>query len=135
MIVFELNQQGRKIRIGTELKKLGKIISKEFKKDGIISVATVDSGTSKKLNKSYRSKNKATDILTFVYNDLDSLGEIVLSYKEIEERARKAKKSIKETTLYLIVHGVCHIFGYTHKKEKDRILMEKKEKIILKKLI
>ncbi|MFC1612644.1 rRNA maturation RNase YbeY, partial [Patescibacteria group bacterium] len=118
MIKFEINQKGGRIRLGLALKKLEKVISQEFKKDGIISIAIVNSAESRKLNKGYRGKNNPADVLTFTYKDDDSLGEIILSYQEVKKRAQKEKKKIKEVALFLIVHGICHIMGYSHKAKK-----------------
>jgi len=134
MIRFEFNKQKERLDLRASLKKLEKIISKEFKKSGLISVAFVDKKTIKALNRHYRAKDKTTDILTFVLNENDYLGEILLSYKDIEKRSLLTQKTPKETAIYLIVHGVCHIFGYTHKKKDDTRKMELKEKEILKQL-
>lgn len=114
------------------LKKLSPVIFKEFKKSGKISIAFVSGDTIKKINKKYRKKDKTTDVLTFVLGDGDYLGEILLSYEDIKIRAKAGGKTILATAVYLIVHGACHIFGYTHKKKDDALKMEAKEKKILK---
>jgi probable rRNA maturation factor len=134
MIRFEVNKQAAGINLEPELKKLSAIIFKEFKKNGIISIAFISSGEIRQLNKTYRKKDKTTDILTFVLGDSGYLGEILLSYKDIKIRAKICDKSILETAVFLIIHGVCHIFGYTHKRKNDTLKMEAKEKKILKRL-
>lgn len=135
MIRFEVNKQIRGINLTLILKKLSKIVFKEFKKSGVISIAVVSSNAIKKINKKYRKKNKSTDILTFVFGkDGDCLGEIILSAADIEKRAGKSKQSITETAIYLIIHGICHIFGFTHRGEDDTKKMEMKEKRVMKQL-
>lgn len=133
MIRFELNKNGRRIKIEKILRKIAKIISSEFKKNGIISVAFVGGAKIKEYNKRYRRKDKATDILTFVLNEKDCLGEIIFSLADVKKRAKKSKQSTIKTAVYLIIHGVCHIFGYAHKRKKDAVKMEKKEEQIQKK--
>ena len=136
MIKFELNKGGKRIKLEPALKKLEKIISKEFGRDGIISIAIIDSKTSRRLNKSYRGKNRPADVLSFSFEDKDdNIGEIVLSYEEMSQRAKEEKKSLSRVATSLIIHGVCHIFGYSHKEEKDAIKMEKKEKKLLEKTL
>lgn len=135
MINFELNKGGSKIRIEKILKKLEKIVFKEFKKSGVISIAVVSSNEIKKLNRRYRRKNRPTDILTFVLDDKEILGEIILSLAEIKKRAKSVRKGTKETAIHLIVHGVCHIFGLTHRGKKDTKKMEAEEKKILSKFL
>ena len=134
MIKFEFNQKKSGLSLKAKLRKLGKIISEEFKKNGLVSVAIIDSKESKKLNKIYRGKNKPADILTFVYKDEDSLGEIVLSCDEIKKEAKNKKQKITETAIDLIIHGICHIFGYKHETEKDALIMEEKERKIKEKM-
>lgn len=134
MLRFELNKGGNKIKIEKVLKKLEKIIFEEFKKSGIISIALISGGKIKEYNKRYRKKDKTTDILTFVLNERDCLGEIVLSPADIKKRSVKSNKSIIETAIYLIIHGICHIFGFTHKGKNDTKTMEAKEKKIMKDL-
>ncbi|MFH1193719.1 MAG: rRNA maturation RNase YbeY [bacterium] len=134
-IRFELNKKDKRVRLGAVLKKLEKILSGEFKKSGIISVAFVSNKESRGLNRAYRKKDKAADILTFAFNDSNGfLGEILLSYDGLKIRAKASGKSILETAAYLIIHGACHIFGYTHKKKNDTLKMEAKEQKILKQL-
>ncbi|MFA5133193.1 MAG: rRNA maturation RNase YbeY [Patescibacteria group bacterium] len=132
MVKFELNKSGERIKI-LKLKKLEKIVSAEFKKNGLISIAFVGKETIKRLNKDYRFKDKATDVLTFVMGERgdEYLGEILLCLKEIKKRAKVSGKSQEETAVYLIVHGTCHIFGFTHNNKKNTEEMEKREKRIL----
>ncbi|PIR66675.1 MAG: rRNA maturation RNase YbeY [Parcubacteria group bacterium CG10_big_fil_rev_8_21_14_0_10_36_14] len=130
MINFEMN--GGVAGLKEDVKKLEKALFQEFKKDGDISIAFVDSKTSKKLNKTYRGKNKPANILTFVYNDEDSLGEIILCKEELKHFAKEQNISIKKAAIYLIIHGMCHIFGFTHKINKKAVQMEKKEMKIKK---
>lgn len=130
MIRFELNQGNNKLQLRAVLKKLENIICKEFKKNGIISVAFVSSAEIKKLNRKYRKKDKSTDILTFILDDGEILGEIILSSAEIKKRAKSAGRGLLEATIYLIIHGVCHIFGHTHQGKNDTKNMEAKERKI-----
>lgn len=134
MINFELNKGGSKIEIEKILKKLEKIIYSEFKKSGKISIGLVASNEIKKLNRKYRRKNKSTDILTFIFDEGPYLGEIILSPKDMARRAEAAGKTLQETAAFLIIHGILHIMGYTHKKNRDTEAMESKEKKLLKKI-
>ena len=96
----------------------------------------------KKLNKKFRKKNKATDVLSFpfyekreLYKKLKKdkeiyLGDIIVNLNKIER-----KKNIKEFKLAfnkLWLHGLVHLFGYDHKKDKDYLRMIKVEEKLLK---
>jgi probable rRNA maturation factor len=91
----------------------------------------------KNLNKKFRKKNKITDVLSFPFqlnNELDRLlktekevylGDIIINLNKIKS---KDTKNFKEEFDRLWIHGLVHLFGYDHKKEKDYLKMHKVEK-------
>ncbi|MGB9763081.1 MAG: rRNA maturation RNase YbeY [Minisyncoccia bacterium] len=78
----------------------------------------------KKINSFWRKKNEITTIITFLE------GDIFLCPKEIKKRAQKWKITEKIVYQKLLIHGILHLLGYTHQKEKERQKMEKLEKKI-----
>ena len=92
------------------LKKVARIVLKrENKPDMDLSVALVGQARIKELNKHYRGKNKATDVLSFRYDD--NSGEVVICPQKTKELPR------------VLIHGILHILGFTHKKmEEDKYL-------------
>jgi len=120
-----------------EAKRIFSLAQKIFlllKKNGLsVEIFLVSDFEIKKINKKYRNKNKATNVLSFcqpkdfVLAPLKKhLGEIYLAPNYI----KKNKQDIK----LMLVHGILHLLGYDHIKEADRIKMEEKEKSLLKKL-
>tara|TARA_B100000963_G_scaffold287825_1_gene257033 strand:- start:7081 stop:7545 length:465 start_codon:yes stop_codon:yes gene_type:complete len=95
----------------------------------------------KKLNKKFRKKNKTTDILSFpFYNKQDLkkkisnnkeiyLGDIIINLNKI--KFKKEIKNFKKEFNKLWIHGLVHLFGYDHKKNKDFQSMLKIEKRFL----
>lgn len=111
------------------LVKKGKQIAVLLKLRKPIDVFLVDGPTMRKLNKKYRKKDKTTNVLSFVTPlnfPIDVLGEIYLDPKYIEKK--------NEDMIFMMLHGVLHILGYDHERNNDRIMMEKKEKQLMKKL-
>lgn len=88
----------------------------------------------RKLNKKFRGKDKPTDVLSFVYNDPDLLGEVYISLQRADVQARRYGVSYDEELARLLVHGLLHLFGYDHIKKSDREIMEKRESEYLKML-
>jgi len=98
----------------------------------------------KELNRKFRQKNMSTTILTFVsretkgFVDVPSkyeyLGEIFLCPMEIKRQAKVLEISTENYMTTLLVHGILHLLGYTHKTKKEMMVMENKEEELLKAL-
>ena len=96
----------------------------------------------KNLNKKFRKKNKTTDVLSFPYYDSKKiriklklnkniyLGDIVINLYKIDKRKNKFKKEFNK----LWVHGLVHLLGHKHYKDKDFSKMIKVENKIIKQL-
>ena len=93
------------------------------------------------LNKTFRKKDKSTNILSFPepenfpHPELKSkktryLGAIYLSIPYIKSEAKSAIMNFDFLMIKLLIHGILHLSGYVHKKKNDRIKMEKKEKYV-----
>ena len=94
-----------------------------------------------KLNKKFRNKNKSTDVLSFPFYDEKNLKKIIKKEKEIylgdmivnlnKIKYKKNKSKFLEEFNKLWIHGLVHLFGYKHKKNKDFYLMQQIEKTYL----
>ena len=110
------------------------------KKSLTLSLAWVSEAEIRRLNKTYRKKDKATDVLSFCeYEDAVQLknatekelflGELILCYNYIHKYARE-KKERGETELARVVsHGVLHLLGFRHGEKMFTIQNEVAEKI------
>ncbi|MBN1129141.1 MAG: rRNA maturation RNase YbeY [Chitinispirillaceae bacterium] len=85
-------------------------------------------GRIRSLNAAYRGIDRATDVLSFTYDDPDLLGEIYLSIPRAAAQAREYGLTVHEEIIRLFIHGFLHLLGYDHIKKADRLAMEKKEK-------
>lgn len=101
------------------------------------------------INKQYRNVDRATDVLSFPMfekdeldekiknNDFeheDVLGDIVISIEKVEEQAKEYGHSFEREFAYMLVHGFYHLMGYDHIEDDDKVVMRKKEEIVLNKL-
>ena len=66
----------------------------------------------RKLNKKFRNKDKATDVLTFPAGDIEEGGDIVISYQWVKNRYEE--KKINKTVVKLIIHSILHLRGVHH---------------------
>jgi probable rRNA maturation factor len=73
----------------------------------------------RKLNAQFRSKNYATDILSFTSeDDPRSLGEMILCPQVLTRQAREHGLTFKQELAYMLCHGVLHLLGYDHENSK-----------------
>ena len=99
-----------------------KVLKGEKGGNKTISIALVGKIKIKELNRRYRKKDKATDVLSFLY---DQGGEIVLCFEVIKKNARKFGLSAKTELLRSLIHGMLHLLGYDHEKsEKEEKKMQ-----------
>jgi len=97
------------------------VLGKEV--DGELSIAFVKDARIRELNKGYRKKDKATNVLSFPMTG-NMLGDIVLSRETIEREAAEQSKALRDHTTHLIIHGFLHLLGYDHIDEKNAEEME-----------
>ena len=97
-----------------------------FGKDAEVSVTFVDNEQIHTLNRTYRDKDRATDVLSFpqyepgeAARETDTpvmLGDIVISLERAAEQAREVGHSLLDEVAFLCIHSVLHLLGYDHEK-------------------
>ncbi len=108
-----------------------KVLKGENRERENISLAFVSKEEMKKLNKKFRKKNKTTDVLSFNLAEKEYLGEIVICHEVVKENAKKYGVPVKKEMMKVFIHGILHLLGYDHEKnKKEAEKMEKKEKNI-----
>lgn len=107
-------------------------------------------------NKTYRHKDKPTDILSFPFHpelqpgqkikatsdDDKNLGDMIISAEYVVNFLKKSDnvssiisdKALNDRFRVLLVHGICHLLGYDHITDEQFAQMQRKEKFLLKKL-
>lgn len=101
-----------------------------------MSISFVTDSFIRKLNKTYRKKDKATDVLSFPMNTEGLLGDIVISLQRASIQAKSFRVTFHEEVCRLLIHGFLHLLGFDHenvsKKEAEK--MRRTEKKILTKV-
>lgn len=88
-----------------------------------------------KLNKQFRGKDKATDVLSFSDRESgmpsNNLGQIVISVDHAKAQAKELNQSLEEELRFLFTHGLLHILGYDHEEPEDeKLMLEKAYKLL-----
>ena len=88
----------------------------------------VDEAEGCELNHQFRDKDDATNVLTFVYDDMQPLtGDIVLCAPVVSKESQQQHKNLIAHYAHLTVHGVLHLQGYDHIEEAEAVVMEQME--------
>ena len=122
-----------------KLKKISEIVKFFEGKNITFTILLTSSLNMKKLNKKFRNQNKATDVLSFPFLSTNNLkftkqkkfyiGDVATSYENINFRSKKNNFLLEFDKAW--VHGLLHLIGYNHVKNKDYFKMNKMEKKIL----
>ena len=101
--------------------------------DAEITVSIVDAEEGQALNRQYRQKNYATNVLTFDYTQAPLItADLVLCAPVVAKEAKENKKTLAAHYAHLLVHGTLHAQGYDHETgKKDAEAMEAREVAIL----
>jgi probable rRNA maturation factor len=106
-----------------------------LRNDAEVTVRVVALTEGRELNRTYRGKDYATNVLTFVMNDSPPYqGDLALCAPVVAREAREQGKPIFAHYAHLTVHGILHLQGYEHDNERDAVQMEKLETRILERL-
>ena len=106
-----------------------------------LAIRFVDAEEGQTLNREYRGKDYATNVLTFAYNegaeiadDEPTQADIVLCTDVLQREADEQKKTVEEHAAHLVVHGVLHAQGFDHETDEEAEEMEQLERDIMEAL-
>ena len=120
-------------------KVLDSALKSENVKNAVFSIIFVDNEKIKKINKEYRNIDKVTDVISFAYednetiklNDLRVLGEIFVCIPRMKEQAETYHHSETRELCFLCIHGLFHLLGYNHEtKEEEKVMFAKQEAVL-----
>lgn len=114
-----------------------------------VTISSVSKEEIKQINKKYRNVDKVTDVLSFPIFEKQELeeiskqmnkskqikeielGDVFLCIDVIQQQSKEYETGILREMLYMITHGICHLIGYDHIEEEEKIVMRKLEEKIL----
>ena len=101
-------------------------------RDAEVSLLFTDDAAIQELNRDYRGRDSATDVLSFALNEDEQggndlgaslpsdfpllLGDIVISYQHAQQQAQAYGHSLLRETVFLFTHGMLHLLGYDHER-------------------
>lgn len=116
-------------------RRIRKWVQAALSEDAEITVRIVGAAEARALNRRFRGRDHATNVLTFVYEEGAWLrGDIALCAPVVAREARAQGKGVAAHYAHLVVHGVLHLQGYNHGTEREARVMERRERRILGRL-
>ena len=95
---------------------------------GEITVRIVGTDEGQRLNREFRSKDYATNVLTFDYADAPVVqADLVICAEVVEREAAEAQIAIAAHSAHMLVHGTLHAQGYDHEADDEAACMERRE--------
>ena len=104
-----------------------------------VAIRVVDADEIRTLNRLYRDKDYATNVLSFPAGDMDGLppeaghllGDVVVCASVVATEAREQGKALADHWAHMIVHGTLHLLGFDHENDAEAVEMEALETQIL----
>jgi probable rRNA maturation factor len=95
-----------------------------------VTLRIVGAREGRRLNRTFRKKNYATNVLTFAYGHGE--GDLILCHPVIAREARDQGKTLAAHYAHMVVHGLLHLRGYDHEKKREAERMERAEARLLR---
>lgn len=148
MITIKNTLRAEKIDVKKIEKTAQAILTELGYEDFDLGIWLTTSATIRKYNRDFRNKDKATDILSFPYHyglqpgqkitvhteEDKNVGDVIIAVDFVKGLLPLYNVTLQERLSILLVHGICHLLGYTHYDEENDEKMSKLERKIAKKL-
>ncbi|MFS0780871.1 rRNA maturation RNase YbeY [Bacillus sp. 1P06AnD] len=110
-----------------------------------LSVTFVDNDAIREINREYRHKDSATDVISFALEEMGEgeieiiggddmprmLGDLIISVDRAREQAEEYGHSFDREIGFLALHGFLHLLGYDHMEKEEEVIMFTKQKELL----
>lgn len=150
---MEINTQPEKLSLPSKTEELLRTVLQktatllDVEEDAEVSVLVVDNETIREMNRDYRGKDAATDVLSFPMEEEAEdtgepsviggpsermLGDIVISIERAVEQAEEYGHSVERELSFLAVHGMLHLLGHDHETDAtaEKIMRDEEKRIL-----
>ena len=103
-------------------------------RDANVTLRYVPESEGRRLNREFRGRDYATNVLTFIYSSRPLAGDIVICAPIVAREAKAQGKEVEAHHAHLLVHGLLHLQGLHHGQDREAARMEKRERLILHEL-
>lgn len=131
----------RQVRLDALKKLAGRILKTVGEADALLSLEIVGDHRMRRLNRTFRQRDKTTDVLAFAMREGPGppsplLGDVVISLPQAIRQARRHRQGIDHELAVLLIHGVLHLCGYDHERSAvEARRMVRRERAILRGIV
>ena len=125
----------RTLRPRTNQRQLQRWARTALQQDADLTLRFVSPNEARRLNRSFRGANYASNVLTFGYDDPAQVrADIVICMAVVARQARQQRKSLSDHLAHMVIHGVLHAQGWDHEIRTEARVMETLETRLLRRL-
>ncbi len=127
-----------RLRLVTLRRLASHILHSIGESEGLLSLEIVGDDRMRRLNRTFRHRDKTTDVLAFATREGPGppsalLGDVVISLPQAIRQARRHQQGIDHELVVLLIHGILHLCGYDHERsEAEARRMARRERAILR---
>ena len=131
-LALSLQQPDGRHRVLLARHRVARWIRAALDAPGEITVRIVDEAEGRALNRDFRGRDHATNVLTFDYQRAPAVvADLVLCAPVVAREAHQARMPIEAHYAHLLVHGTLHAQGWDHERAADATRMQAREKAVL----
>lgn len=126
------------LRLGALKRLAHHILQSVDEAEALLSLEIVGDGRMRRLNRTFRHRDKTTDVLAFATREGPGpssalLGDVVISLPQAIRQAGRHPEGIDHELTVLLIHGILHLCGYDHEKsEAEAQRMMRYERVVLR---
>ncbi len=124
----------------TDFRRWCELALRQRSADSELTIRLVDEPEGRELNRTWRQKDYATNVLSFPADvpdellDIPLLGDLVICVPVVEREAAEQGKALEAHWAHLVIHGCLHLLGYDHIDDEEADEMEALERTLLAEL-
>ena len=137
---LQLATDASKLPAEAQLRRWVELALRQRTADSELTIRLVDAEEGQELNRTYRHKDYATNVLSFPAEvpdgllDIPLLGDLVICVPVVEREAREQNETLEAHWAHLVIHGCLHLLGYDHIDDEEAEEMEGLERQLLAEL-
>ena len=131
MIVIQRASRAKHIPTDVRIRKWARAA---MGRDAQVTIRYVAEAEGRRLNREFRRRDYATNVLTFIYAKKPLAGDVVICAPVVAREAADQGKALEAHHAHMLVHGLLHVLGFDHEKVRDAERMERRERTILARL-